>query len=103
MSDVFKLLKMSQRLLIVFLYLLYVRLHAVELATPNQYDVLNWNLSKVGESTGEGVPNEMEPVIQIEFDDDTLDNNDARREAVKYVKENYEEIEEKMRGHQLGT
>ena len=95
---------MSQRLPILLSYLLYGRLHPVELANPNQDDVSLWNSgTKVGESRGEGVPNEKEPVIQIEFDDDTLGKNDARREAVKYVEENYKEIEEKMRGHQLGT
>ena len=48
------------------------------------------------------VSNEMEPVLQIEFADDALGDQDVRRKAVKYVEENYKDIEQKMSGHQLG-
>ena len=45
---------------------------------------------------------EMEPVIQVGWDEESVGEEDFRKEAVKYVKENYKEIEKKMKGHQKG-
>ena len=43
---------------------------------------------------------EMEPVIEIELNDDTHVEEDVKREAIEYVEENYKEIEGKIKGLQ---
>ena len=45
---------------------------------------------------------EMEPVIEIEMEQDNINHLDSRREAIKYVAEHFKEIEEKMKGHKKG-
>ena len=45
---------------------------------------------------------EMEPVRQIELNEENVGEEDVRKEAVKYVRENYKDIEKKMKGHQKG-
>ena len=45
---------------------------------------------------------EMEPVIEIELNDDTYVEEDVKRVAMKYVEENYKEIEGKIKGLQMG-
>ena len=44
----------------------------------------------------------MEPVIQVGWDEGSVVEEDFRKEAVRYVQENYKEIEKKMKGHQKG-
>ena len=45
---------------------------------------------------------EMEPVIQIELNEENVGEEDVRREAVQYVQDNYKDIEKKMKGHKKG-
>ena len=45
---------------------------------------------------------EMEPVRQIEVNEENVGEEDVRWEAVQYVQDNYKDIEKKMKGHKKG-
>ena len=47
--------------------------------------------------------NQREPVIEIEFDEDNVGEEDGKLEAIKYVEENYKAIHKKMKGHEKGV
>ena len=43
---------------------------------------------------------DMEPVLEVELNEDIIDQEEARREAIKYVQDNYKDIEKKMKAHE---
>ena len=45
---------------------------------------------------------DMEPVIGIQLNGDNVGNEDIKRDGIKYVEENYKEIEKKMETYKKG-
>ena len=45
---------------------------------------------------------DMEPVIEIQLNGDNGGNEDIKRDAIKYVEDNYKEIEKKMETYKKG-